>query len=146
MILLDTNIVSETMRPRPDHTVIAWLNQLETTSLFISTITVAEIEYGLALLADGERKTDLEGRFQRYITEGFTERVLSFDIAAADEYGTVMATRRSTGRPMSSLDGQIAAIARAHGFTLATQNEKDFEACGIEVVNPFTAGTAPDTA
>lgn len=140
MILLDTHVVSETMRPVPDHAVIEWLNQRETTSLYLSTITIAEIQYGLALLAKGERRTDLEGRFQRFVSEGFAERVLSFDMAAANEYGIVMATRRSMGRPMSSLDGQIAAIARAHNSTLATRNKKDFDMCGIEVLNPFIAG------
>lgn len=137
MILLDTNVVSETMRPRPDPHVIEWLNRSESSSLFISTVTVAEINYGIELLESGSRRTDLEGRFRRFVGDGFNQRVVAFDLAAADEYGKILATRRSMGRPLSSLDGQIVAICRVHGFVLATRNEKDFEACGIEVRNPF---------
>lgn len=137
MILLDTNVVSETMRRRPDQRVIDWLNHTETTSLFLSTITIAEIEYGLELLAEDDRRTNLEGRFRRFVNEGFHRRTLSFDTAAANEYGKVMAVHRLAGRPLSALDGQIAAIARAQSFTFATRNEKDFDACGIEVFNPF---------
>ncbi len=140
MILLDTNIVSEAMRPRPDQTVLDWLNQRETTALYLSTITIAEIEFGLELLVKGDRRTDLEGRFRRFVNEGFHQRVVSFDIAAAGEYGRIMANRRSLGRPLSSLDGQIAAIARANNFALATRNQKDFESCGVEVIDPFKAG------
>lgn len=137
MILLDTNVVSETMRPIPDRHVIEWLNRNESSSLFISTITIAEINYGLALLESGQRRTDLEGRFRRFISEGFDQRVVGFDRSAADEYGKMMAGRRIMGRPLSSLDGQIGAICRVRGFALATRNERDFEACGIEIINPF---------
>lgn len=137
MILLDTNVVSEAMRPRPDQHVIEWLNRNDSSSLFISTVTIAEIKYGLELLEAGHRRTDLEGRFRRFVDEGFNYRVVALDLAAADEYGKIMAGRRSVGRPLSSLDGQIAATARVHGFVLATRNEKDFQVCGIEVLNPF---------
>ena len=137
MILLDTNVVSETMRRIPDRHVIEWLNRNESSSLFISTITVAEINYGLELIERGRRRTDLEGRFRRFISEGFDQRVVAFDLTAAHEYGKIMAGRRSLGRPLSSLDGQIGAICRALGFVLATRNVKVFEACGIEIISPF---------
>ena len=140
MILLDTNVVSESMRPRPDPHVMDWLNSTETASLYVSSITVAEIEYGLHLLSAGRRRTDLESRFRRFIGEGFENRVMVFDVAAAVEYGMIMALRRSAGQPMASLDGRIAAIARSRGLVLATRNMVDVEDCGVVIVNPFLPG------
>jgi len=137
MTLLDTNVISEVMKPQPDAGVINWMNATATNSLFVSTITIAEIRYGIELLPDGRRRVDLEGRFEHFLSLGFSQRIVSFDERAASVYGAVMATRRRLGAPLASLDGQIAAIARVHRFTVATRNVDHFADCGVEVVNPF---------
>ena len=140
MILLDTNVISELMRPQPDEHVVAWINHQVTARLYVSTVTVAEIEYGLEIRPDGCRRQDLERRFKRFISEGFEERVLAFDSGAAHEYANILAHRRALGRPMATLDGQIASIAAANELALATRNVGDFTDCGLELVNPFDAG------
>jgi predicted nucleic acid-binding protein len=137
VILLDTNVVSAVMARSPDTAVVAWLDRQETLTLFVSAVTVAEIRYGLQILPDGRRRSSLEDRLATFLAEGFSGRVLPFDADAALPYAEIMAARRSAGRPMSVLDGQIAAIARAHRFAVATRNVRDFELCGFEVVNPF---------
>lgn len=137
MILLDTNVVSEVMRPKPQESVLDWLNSHRTEALHISAITIAEIGYGLHVLPAGKRRQMLEGRFDLFIASGFAQRVLPFDQRAARLYADLMGQRRKLGQPMSILDGQIAAIARANRFAVATRNVRDFERCGLENVNPF---------
>ena len=143
MILLDTNVVSAVMRPLPPRPVLNWLNDHETSSLFLSTITIAEIGYGLRILPDGKRRRSLESRFEEFISRGFDQRILSFDQPAARFYPEIMGHRRELGRPISALDGQIAAIALAHRFAVSTGNVRDFEACGLKVVNPFEDKPSP---
>ena len=140
MILLDTNVVSEVMTPAPAASVLEWLDRSDAAKLYISTITIAEIGYGLQVLSPGKRRQLLEERFERFIATGFDQRVVSFDQVAARLYGGLMARRRSLGRPMGVADGQIAAIARANRFAVATRNVSDFEECGLEIVNPFEDG------
>lgn len=137
MIVLDTNVVSEVMKPAPKRSVIEWLNQQETATLYLSTITLAEIGYGLRSMPAGKRRRSLEDRFERFVEEGFDQRILGFDVVAARLYGEVMAHRKALGRPLSILDGAIASIARANDFTIATRNVDDFEDCGLSLVNPF---------
>lgn len=137
MILLDTNVVSAVMAPRPEESVLRWMNDQQTDTLYLSTITIAEIGYGLHALPAGRRRQTLQGRFERFVIAGFSHRVLVFDETAAMAYGEIMAHRRRRGRPMSALDGQIAAIARANRMAIATRNVSDFEECGLEIVNPF---------
>ena len=137
MILLDTNVVSAAMKPRAPTTVLAWIDRQPTTELYLSTITIAEISFGLYNLPDGRRRRDLEQRFEQVVLEGFEGRVLSFELAAAHAYGEIMGRRKRSGRPMSPLDGQIAAIARVHRMSVATRNGRDFEECGLEIVDPF---------
>jgi predicted nucleic acid-binding protein len=137
MILLDTNVVSAIMAPSPPRQVVDWLNSQETVLLHLSTITIAEIGYGLFVLPDGKRRRSLEERFERFLTEGFEQRILDFDPPAARLYGEVMGHRRALGRPLSVPDGLIASIARAHGFAVATRNVRDFAECGLELVDPF---------
>ncbi|MCP3907060.1 MAG: type II toxin-antitoxin system VapC family toxin [Oceanicoccus sp.] len=137
MIILDTNIVSEFMTSPPASQVLNWLNAQHVASLYISTITLAEINYGLSVMPTGKRRQLLSKRFTQFVDEAFTQRVLSFDEAAAKTYGELMGHRKEIGRPMSSMDGQIAAIARAKGFSVATRNIKDFEHCQIDLINPF---------
>jgi len=137
MFLLDTNIVSAVMAPSPPETVLDWLNQRQTSHLYLSTITMAEIGYGLAVLPDGKRRRHLQDRFERFVAQGFAQRILSFDSPAARLYSEVMGHRQQIGRPMSVLDGQIVSITRTHRMTLATRNTRDFDECGVDLVNPF---------
>jgi predicted nucleic acid-binding protein len=139
VILLDTNVVSAVMKPVPVPAVVDWLDGEETAKLYISTISMAEIRYGLQILPAGQRRRDLEERFERFVARGFEHRILPFDEPAARLYGELMSHRRRIGRPLSALDGQIAAIARARHFAVATGNVRDFEECGLEVLNPFQA-------
>jgi hypothetical protein len=143
MILLDTNVVSAVMARAPDAAVVAWLDRQETLALYLSAVTVAEIRYGLHVLPDGRRRSSLEDRFAKFLAEGFSGRILPFDAEAALRYGEIMAARRGASRPMSVLDGQIAAIARAHRLAVATRNVRDFELCGLEVVDPFELPKPP---
>ena len=137
MIILDTNVVSEFMTSPPASQVLYWLNAQDVASLYLSTITIAEIGYGLRAMPDGKRCQLLSERFEQFIDEAFTQRILSFDENAARVYGEIMCHRKEIGCPMSSLDGQIAAIARSRGFYVATRNIKDFVHCQIELINPF---------
>lgn len=139
MILLDTNVVSAVMAPSPPRQVVAWLNDQETVTLYLSTITIAEIGYGLWILPDGKRRKALEDRFERFVNQGFEQRILDFDRSAAHLYGEIMGRRRAMGRPLSVLDGQLASIARAQGLSVATRNVRDFEACGLELIDPFAS-------
>ena len=137
MIVIDTNIISEVMKPSPSLAVLKWLNQQNSNSLFVSTITLGEIEYGLRILPTGKRRHELKERFEQFIFQAFRQRILVFDEAAARSYGEVMGHRKDLGRPMSVPDGQIAAIARSKGFAIATRNTSDFEECGFDLFNPF---------
>lgn len=140
MILLDTNVVSEVMARVPSASVLGWLDACDASTLYLSTVTIAEIGYGLRVLPGGKRRRLLEDRFDEFIELGFEHRVLPFDHDAARAYAVLMARRRAIGRPMSIPDGQIAAIARASRFAVATRNVRDFEECGLEIVNPFDGG------
>ena len=137
MILLDTNIVSEFMTSPPASQVLEWLNKQEVMSLYLSTITIAEISYGLQIMPKGQRQHLLKERFEQFIDKAFTQRILSFDETAARLYGEIVGYRKTIGRPMSNLDGQIAAIARVNKLSLATGNSKDFEECQLPLINPF---------
>ena len=139
MILLDTNVVSEVMRPIPDPSVVEWLNSQDAGRIVISTISIAEIYYGLQCLSDGHRKHPLTDRFEQFLRRGFAHRILDFNESAALTYGELMALRRGIGRPMSVLDGQIAAIAKSRGFALATRNTPDFEHTAVDLINPWAA-------
>jgi hypothetical protein len=137
MILLDTNVVSEALRPKPSSIVAAWLRTRPATELFTTTITEAELCYSAALLPAGKRQQSLAAAIDRVISELFAGRVLPFDSAAAREYADIAAARHRAGRPISPADAQIAAIARSRGAGVATRNVEDFDDCGIRVVNPW---------
>lgn len=137
MILLDTNIISELMGSKPNKAVVEWLKQEDSAMLYLSSVTLAEVKYGLEILPVGKRRKFLESRFEQFISLAFPGRVLSFDENAAAYYGSLMAGRRSMGRPMNTLDGQIAAIALSNNAKLATRNVKDFAHCDLELLNPF---------
>lgn len=137
MIILDTNVISEVMRPEPSAQVLTWLNQQSSLHLFVTSVSVAEIGYRLRVLADGQRRRILQSRFEQFIAQGFEYRILNFDMASAWVYSELMGYRKETGCPMSFPDAQIAAITRTHNFKLATRNIKDFKYCGIDLINPF---------
>jgi predicted nucleic acid-binding protein len=139
MILLDTNVVSEVMKTRPEEAVIAWLNGQDSEKLHVSAITIGEIAYGLHILPGGKRRSELRERFERFIALAFDQRVLAYDESAARICGELMGDRKELGAPMSVPDGQIAAIARLNHLAVATRNVLEFEHCGIDVLNPFEA-------
>jgi len=137
MILLDTNVVSAFMASAPPPAVLRWLNAQIGSSLYLCSITVAEIEYGLRLLPEGKRRSFLRERFHTFVRLVFEGRLLNFDADAAELYGEIAAQRRAAGRPISTLDAQIAAICRSRGCRLATRNTRDFSDCGLELLDPF---------
>src|SRR5436853_5917607 len=137
MLILDTNVVAEMMKETPAPAVVDWLNDQDAATLFLTAITIGEIGYGLRVLPQGRRRRLLEEGFERVIAEGFAGRVLAFDEEAARCYAEVMGRRKEIGRPLSVLDGQIASIARAKGYSVVTRNVRDFIECGVEVLNPF---------
>ncbi len=139
MIILDTNVLSEVLKATPDGHVMAWLKEQPRPSLFTTTITRGEILHGIRLLPDGKRRRALWDAALAIFNEDFAERVLSFDNDAADAYAEVGASRRTAGRPISQFDAMVAGMARSRGASLATRNAKDFESCGIEVVDPWSA-------
>lgn len=138
MIIVDTNVVAEVMRASPAPAVVAWLNAQSSASLFLTAITVGEIRYGLRIMPRGQRRQTIERGFDQILATAFAGRILGFDEQAAEHYGEVMGRRKEIGRPLSVPDGQIAALARLHGFAVATRNVRDFLDCGIELLNPFT--------
>jgi predicted nucleic acid-binding protein len=137
MIVLDTNVLSETLRSAPDPRVIDWFRAQKRAALFTTTITRAEILYGLGLLAEGSRKQALSSAIKAVFEEDFAGRLLSFDSDAADLYADIAVSRRNAGKQISQFDAMIAAVARSRGATLATRNVKDFIDCGIALVDPW---------
>jgi predicted nucleic acid-binding protein len=137
MILVDTNIISEMMKPIPSANVISWIDQQNVSQLYISTVTIAEISYGINVLSKGNRRNFLEESFNKVLREAFEHRILSFDEVAAHFYGKIMSQRKEIGKPLSIPAGQIAAIARANSLAVATRNIRDFSDCGLSLINPF---------
>ncbi len=138
MILLDTNVLSELMRPSPERRVVKWLDARSDSDLWISAVTVAEIRLGLSLLPDGARKTLLLELAEQMFNEDFSDRCLPFDCEAALQYGFIVSERTRQGRPISVEDAQIAAIALTSQLVLATRNEKDFMGIeGLKVTTPW---------
>ena len=128
------------MRPNPDDRVVVWIDSQNTASLFTTTITQAEILYGVSLLPSGSRKCDLLAVAQAMFQSDFKNRVLPFDGDAAMMFGTLSADRSRLGRPISQFDALVAAITVSRGATLATHNTRDFEACGVRLIDPWEVG------
>jgi hypothetical protein len=139
MIVLDTNVLSEALRPSPEPSVLEWLAKQPRASLFTTAVTQGEILYGIGLLADGKRQRGLRDAAKRIFSEDFAGQVLTFDSDAADMYAEIAAERRMAGKPISQFDAMIAAMALSRGATLATRNVQDFDDCGVEIVNPWSA-------
>jgi predicted nucleic acid-binding protein len=137
--LLDTNVLSELLRAVPEPAVLAWFARQRAESLFVSSVTQAEMMLGARLHPVGKRRSALEAAVQAIFDEDFASRILPFDTSAAPSYVDIVSARRSAGRPISQFDAQIAAIARSNGASLATRNVTDFESCGVVVVNPWVS-------
>lgn len=137
MIVLDTNVVSELLRPAPAKQVEAWLSAQDGATVYFTAVGEAELRHGVALLPAGRRRTALSMAIEGILEEDFRNRILPFDRAAASAYAAIAAKRRAAGRPISQFDCQIAAIARAHEAAVATRNTGDYEGCGIEVIDPW---------
>ena len=138
MIVLDTNVISELMRDSPQQTVLAWFGAQPASSLFVTTVTEAEILSGIALLSYGRRRRGLSEAAARVFTTLFAGRILVFDSDAANIYGEIFAQRHAAGRPISQADCQIAAIARSREASIATRNITDFEGVGVELIDPWS--------
>lgn len=138
--LLDTNVVSEWTKPRPDGGVVAWLAEADEDRVFISVITLAELRYGIERMPVGARRNRLETWVSKQLPARFEARVLLIDAETADVWGHIMARGRTGGRPVGTMDAFIAATAERHHLTLVTRNVSDFEALGIRLVNPWSKG------
>jgi len=136
MIIVDTNVASELMRPSPSKLVRDWVQSRSGRDLYTSAITVAEIRYGIEKLPQGRRKNSLSSAANE-IFETFAQQILSFDAVAAEQYALIVSHRDGLGLPIDGFDAQTAAICRVHGATLATRNVSDFRQTGIELINPW---------
>ncbi|CAI1916386.1 TPA: type II toxin-antitoxin system VapC family toxin [Serratia fonticola] len=139
MIILDTNIISEMMRPYPHYNVITWLDEKDNNELYLSAIVVAELFSGVARMPEGKRQRELKLKLAEAIQTKFDEQVLPFDAMSAMQYAQLMGRNQRQGKLMSMPDTQIAAICLQYGATLATRNIKDFLHCGIELIDPWQA-------
>ena len=138
MILLDTNVVSEAMKPEPDETVRAWLDEQAAETLYLSSVTVAELMFGIGALPDGKRKDRLTAALDG-VMELFADRILPFDTGAARHYAELAVKARAAGKGFPTHDGYIAAIAASRGFVVATRDASAFDAAGLEVIDPWKA-------
>lgn len=136
-IVLDTNVLSELMKPQGLITVKSWVGAQAREDLYITSITKAEILYGIAILPDGKRSRTLKATAEAMFSEDFAGKMLDFDSRAAGFFAEIAAHRKQIGKPLAQADGQIAAICLANNATLATRNVDDFLDCQIEIVNPW---------
>lgn len=139
MIVLDTNILSETGRPQPDPTAMRWIGRQDSAELYTTAINQAEILFGIARMAPGVKRTIVRDAALRMFGKEFADRVLPFDSRAAAIFVEIVARRMEMGKPIGTMDAQIAAIAHTHGAAVATRDVQDFQHCGIEIINPFAA-------
>ncbi|MBP1862207.1 type II toxin-antitoxin system VapC family toxin [Rhizobium herbae] len=136
-LLLDTNVLSEVTKPRPDERVLEWLDRLDEDRAFISVVSIAEIRRGVALMDSGRKRDALAEWLDRDLQERFEHRVIPIEASVALAWGDLMGLAKRSGRGLASMDGLIAATAVAHDLTLATRNSKDFEGFGIELIDPW---------
>jgi predicted nucleic acid-binding protein len=137
LILLDTNVLSEPLRPRPQPAVFDWLDRQDPATLYLSSITVAELFAGVHTLPAGRRRSAIERELTGRVLPLFAGRILPFDDAAAQVFGRVYASCRAAGQPLDFADGAMASIALARGFAIATRNVADFVATGVDLLNPW---------
>lgn len=139
MIILDTNVISEPFKPKPDPAVMSWLDAQEPQTLYITTVSLAEMFAGVHKMPEGRRRADLHQLVENKIQSVFENRILAFDMPAAQAFGRVNADACAVGNPIAFADCAIAAIAAANGFILATRNVRDFKGTGVEIFNPWGA-------
>ncbi|HMO47392.1 MAG TPA: type II toxin-antitoxin system VapC family toxin [Rubrivivax sp.] len=139
MILLDTNVMSEPLRPAPDPRIVAWVDAQPLETLFLCAITVAELRAGVALLPAGKRRSGLQQSLEKRVLPLFAGRVLPFDLACTQAYAELLAKARAAGRAITTADGYIAAIAVANGLAVASRDTGPFVAAGAAVINPWQA-------
>jgi toxin FitB len=145
MIVLDTNVVSEVIKPKPSARVLAWMTAYPRERLFITTITQAEILYGVELLPAGKRRAALQADIDAILNVEFAGRILPFDEPAARAFSRIAAERRGSGRPIAEFDAQIVAIASSRGASVATRNVRDFQDCGVTVLDPSAGAIMGNT-
>ena len=138
MIILDTNVISELLRPAPEPKVEHWLSTQDGLNVYLTSISEAELRYGLAIMGNGKRRAALVDAVDRILREDLAGRILPFDSDAAQSYATIAAVRRAVGRPIAHADCQIASIAHACGAAVATRNTPDFEDCDVDMINHWT--------
>jgi len=136
-LLLDTNVLSEVTKPRPDEGVLTWLHGLDEDRTFISIVSIAEIRRGVALMDSGRKRDALDEWLAHDLPQRFENRIILVEVPFALAWGDLMALAKRSGRGLASIDGLIAATAFAHNFTLATRNTKDFEGFGIDIIDPW---------
>jgi len=137
VIVLDTNVISEPLRSRPDAAVVAWLNGQSDTALFATSVTVMELRFGVERLPEGKRKADLWEVLDFTLSRLVGPRILLFDVPAATEAARIAAVAEAAGTPIGQADAQIAAIGRSHGFAIATRDTAPFQSAGLVVINPW---------
>jgi predicted nucleic acid-binding protein len=135
--LLDTNVVSEWVKPRPNGNVIAWLAEASEDEIFISVCTFAELRFGVASMARGKRRDHLDEWLRSDLPVRFDRRIVGIDVSIAVAWGDIQARARKKGRPVGPMDGLIAATAEVHEMTIVTRNTKHFEAVGVPLLNPW---------
>ncbi|MGO8916010.1 MAG: type II toxin-antitoxin system VapC family toxin [Stellaceae bacterium] len=137
--LLDTNVVSEWTKPRPDAGVVAWLAEADEDRIFISVVTVAELRHGIERMSSGARRDRLDVWLTEQVPLRFEDRLLTIDAETANIWGRVMARGQAAGRPSGAMDAFIAATALRHDLILVTRNASDFETLGVRLVNPWSS-------
>lgn len=137
MILLDTNVISEPLRATGNTNVLAWIDGQSIETLYLSTISLAELRFGVAALPQGKRRQALHDGLELRILPLFSERVLSFDEPASKSYAVLRARAKAQGKAIAPVDGYVAAIAATHGLTVATRDVAPFLAAGLKVINPW---------
>lgn len=140
MIILDTNVISETIKQLANHRVVEWIDNQMAETFYLTTTSLSELLCGVEILPEGKRKADLLSKLNVKLVGFFGTRVLSFDMHAARSYAFLVAKARTNGCQISVPDGQIAAIARVHKFTVATRDTEPFVAAGVPVINPWSDG------
>jgi predicted nucleic acid-binding protein len=139
MFVLDTNVISELIKPAPSLNVQDWLDQHAINLIFTTAITKAELHFGVLIHPDRKRREQLAIAIDEIFRSGFDTRILPFDSSSSEHYAEIASKRRLIGKPISNADAQIAAICRQHQMTLVTRNVNDFSECGISIINPFKA-------
>ncbi len=137
MIVLDTNVVSELMRPQPAPSVLAWVNAQPADQLWLCSLVVAELLYGLGRLPDCDRKRQLANAVEAMVFDDFAGRTLPFDLEAAAAYAQLVVQREKAGQTIAMADAQIGAVCAVHGAQLATRNTRDFTGLGLNLINPW---------